>query len=70
MPSSAALTAVRHTPSKLVMRVRFPSLAPARWLFSIYCSSDCYLMRPIGRHGAPASIFPGQTRSSNRVMQT
>ena len=28
VPSSAALIGVRHTPSKLVMRVRFPSPAP------------------------------------------
>jgi hypothetical protein len=34
--SSAGLTAVRHTPSKLVMRVRFPSPAPRNIHFNKY----------------------------------
>jgi hypothetical protein len=29
---------MRYQPSKLVMRVRFPSPAPGSWLFSISCS--------------------------------
>jgi hypothetical protein len=33
LPSSAALTTRRHTPSKLVMRVRFPS--PALFIYSL-----------------------------------
>ena len=76
LPVSAALfggccgrsSMVELQPSKLVMRVRFPSPAPARWLFSIYCSSSCYLMRPTGRYDAQDGISPSQIGSSNRVM--
>ena len=54
--SSAGVTAVRHTPSKLVMRVRFPSPALRKFHFMIIFRSIvhtiatyCALARVLGR---------------------
>ena len=37
---------VELQPSKLAMRVRFPSPAPVCCIFSIYCLFSCHLVRP------------------------
>jgi hypothetical protein len=49
---------VCYQPSKLAMRVRFLSLAPAHWLFSICCSPSCYLMGPAGTVASDTGLFP------------
>jgi len=55
---------VCYQPSKLVMRVRFPSPAPRKYhfidKFSICCSPDSCLMPSTGRHGDHMSVFPVQ----------
>jgi hypothetical protein len=49
--SSAAMTAVRHTPSKLVMRVRFPSPAPKACPETRRCGLGWQLVPGEAAHG-------------------
>ena len=51
-------SSVRYQPSKLVMRVRFPSPAPVHSQFSIFCSLDCFLDCPSGRQDRRLCHFP------------
>ena len=61
---------VCYQPSKLVMRVRFPSPAPIHWLFSICCSHNSCLGPSTGPQICPYGVSPAQLKSSNLVMLT
>jgi hypothetical protein len=56
---------VRYQPSKLVMRVRFPSPAPAQLLFSILCSHMLAVQIFYRAASLPMQCFTAQLQSSN-----